>query len=258
MGLFHRPRAQQPHAATGTAPGVLGSGLHILMPAPLAQAAVDLEAAMATFRPRQYPELPRLVPAGWTWVGEDASRPDGVWCGGDGANAPIIVSLRGVHAETDVGLYPLGDGDERLSAPGLTALAGFLRGSAARRVAPAGTIALGPPPIPADLLEEMLRAARRPPTAANVDAVGRMFVTQVKLKASQFVQNSAGHDRAMAYLDRWALLRGDHLEVARGVLADLCGWDATVIPYVQDIPLRMRAIMLHAVDRPGTFWVEVK
>lgn len=47
-------------------------------------------------------------------------------------------------------------------------------------------------------------------------------------------------------------------KVARGVLADLCGWDATVIPYVQDIPLRMRAIMLHAVDRPGTFWVEVK
>lgn len=64
MGLFHRPRAQSrtAPAATGTAPGVLGSGLHILMPAPLAQAAVDLEAAMATFRPRQCPNCPDSCP----------------------------------------------------------------------------------------------------------------------------------------------------------------------------------------------------
>lgn len=226
---------------------------------------------MEAIRPRQYPELPRLVPAGWRWVGDEAERPEGMWVGADGDNAPIGITVREVegHPEdgtdgqrggpTDLGIYPLGSGDGRLHAAAVRVLVQQMPGAAEAqsRVAPPGTIVLEAPPIPADLLAGMLRAAGRAVTPGNVDVLGQMFVTQVKLKASQFIQNSVGHERAMAYLDRWALLRGGHLDIARAVLADLCSWNASVIPYAQDIPLRMRAIMLQVVGTPGTFWDDV-
>lgn len=240
-------------------PGLMGSGLLVALPGTPSDAIAAVEAAMETFRPRQYPELPRLVPAGWRWVGADADRPAEVWVGADRDNTPVLVTVRPAERHTEVGFYPWGSADERLHSAGLNALLAKVPGAAdaPSRVAPGGTIVLGPPPIPGDLLEGMLRAAGRAVTPSNVDVIGQMFVTQVKVKASQFIQNSASQASALAFLDRWALLRGGHLDVARGVLAELCAWDATVIPYTQDIPLRMRAIMLQVIDTPGTFWDDV-
>lgn len=234
----------------------LGVGAELMVSAHAPQVREVVEEILSAARPRQYPQLPRLVPAGWTWLGTPAEQPALGYAGVDAGSRPIFVALKDQGGATQCWLFP---GDPSRGDP-LPELIEALRQRvpvASTTPAPAGLVGLTAPPIPDSLVEDVITATARTVSPANRSAVGDMFLTQVKFKAAQTIQNAQDHTRAVAYLDTWATVRGGPLVVARTVLEDLCRWDPTVTAYLQDWPLRMRAILIHAAEQPGTFWDQI-
>lgn len=231
----------------------LGAGTEVLVREEPKRVRDVVEDLLAATRPRQYPELPRLVPAGWVWLGETPEHPEVGYAGVDIENRPVFVAFTVQGGATQCRFFAgdPGRGDpltelidqlgQRISVASTTPLS-------------AGLVGLTAPPISDSLVEDVITATARTVTPANRAAVGDMFLTQVKFKAAQIIQNGHGHARAVDFLDAWAALRGGPLVVARAVLDDLCRWDPTVTAYVQDWPLRMRAILIQAAGQPGTFW----
>lgn len=43
----------------------------------------------------------------------------------------------------------------------------------------------------------------------------------------------------------------------RGVFEDLIAWNPTVLPYIQQLPTRIRALLLEHVEVQGSVWSEL-
>lgn len=123
---------------------------------------------------------------------------------------------------------------------------------------PPGLVSVTAPPIPDGIIDEILEKADRAPSPENTSLVGNTFLTMIKLKASQIVELNHGNQRASEYLDRWSMLHGSPVQVARIVLAEACQLEPGATPYMQDFPMRVRAVMLKSRQEPGSFWDDVQ
>jgi hypothetical protein len=255
MRFFGPRRARRLATSAAAPPPVLAltAGAEIAVSQTPAQVREVLEDLLAAGRPRQYPQLPRVVPAGWVWLGASHEHPAVGYAGVDAGSRPVFVALKDQGGATQCRLFP---GDPSRGDPLPELLDQFRQRVAVVSEAPVppGVVGLTAPPISDSLVEDVITSTARTLSPATRTAVGEMFLTQIKFKAAQIIQNGQDHARAVEYLDAWATLRGGSLVAARAVLDDLCRWDPTVTAYLQDWPLRMRAILIQAAAQPGTFW----
>lgn len=256
MGLFSR---SQPTPTSRGIPGRLGPGRRIRVEAQLEQVADALESIVETYKPRQYPELPRVVPAGWTWLGLDEDRPDLVNSAVNHIGDPLYITLKSIPRETECGIFdPLGRGDGRVLSSLVRDLERRMPSIRSAEPFPPGTLVMAPPPIANGIIDDILVTAGRSLTGNNRTAIADAFLTNVKLKAAQAIEVKSDRAEALKSLDEWARIPGEPLAVAAAVLQYVADWDIRLVPYIQDFPLRVRAVMVRNSHTAGSFWDDLR
>jgi hypothetical protein len=249
MGIFGRRKQ-------AVAPKVvppLGSGRRLRSDQGIQACLFNLEQILWSYRQPQYPEMPAYFVPGWTWSSSEAA-PDAVVCCADSQDRFLLIAMWNSSERAEIGLFPLGSGDDRLQAmpvighwkqkdPSLTSI-GTL---------PADLITLAPPIVPETYCAELIGQRGFPPTEMNLAIGWATICQQFAIKAMQFI---ASKDRRAA--DRFVESHGSdypsHAD-AQQILNDLADWDFRVLPYMQDIPMRIRALLL-SMDH-ATLWEQL-
>lgn len=242
MGLFERNKRQADAVGRPAAQGIarLGPGRRIRSSEGFDSAFRTLCDVVESYGPRQYAELPRLVAAGWDWSGTPSERPDAVFSGTMQDGYPGFATLRTTPAGTEAGVYDLAGemtlpliGQWKQRDPSLTSIGQVEAG-----------LALTAPPVPGDYVEELVGRLGLEPTDQNRTSVAADLRQGFILKAVTFMQNESP-----SVADRFIQ---DHSQAPLGVdglsqiLHSLAHWKVGVIPYIQDVPPRVRAVVLEA------------
>ncbi|MCZ2826091.1 MULTISPECIES: hypothetical protein [unclassified Modestobacter] len=194
--------------------------------------------------------MPALAPAGYTWLG-DGAEPDRVVTFSDGDGSPIIATFWERGDATEAGLFPLGSGDDRLQRlPIIGHWKQQDRSLSSTGVLPDGLLRYDVPELPADYVADILMTGSYPISNHNQ----RIMLTQVaimfKLKAYQLISSQD------------QLLGSRFIEEHDGaspqqVLEDLGSWDHDVVPYIQDIPGRIKGLLLENTAE-GNAWKDLE
>lgn len=241
-------RAERQLATTRTALGAppMGAGQRLRSARSVAGCLDTLEVVIDAFRSRAYVHLPVFDVAGAEWTGPGAA-PDQVVSFDDVQGELVVVALWTVEGGTRIGLFPLGGDDRGLSA--LLLVARWRRYDASLTpdgVMPGGQLTLRSPAVPEGFVAETLRLGELPHTPRNVELVGTKLTEMVLLKAMQLIASgdeAAATRFAEAHADRAGSFEA-HMQT---ILDDLGAWNAGVLPYVQGVATRCRAILLDAL-----------
>lgn len=248
MGLFTGAKRQQAGdvALAGTAP--LASGRRLRSSRKPEECAEILQQVFDGYRPRRHPSMPPLVPTGIRWMSADGT-PSIAVSGSDEADDFLLFTLADAGGGTEAGIFPLGSGDQRLR---LSAVGHWKQRDASLSsigtFAP-NTVRLTPPPIADSLVDETLRAAGCQLTPANRAKIAETFTMMFLVKCQEFVSSREGARGAERFLALhkqradWSSLTGP----LRSALQLLAEWEKGVLPYIQDLPLRCRALLLEDV-----------
>ena len=266
MGLFSRRTPAETAPVTVPAPShpgslTLSSGRRLSANMSGPDMMSVIAEVMDAQRPRSYPTLPHLVQAGSSWLGDPSAQPNAVACGievpGDGS--PIFISFRSTTSGCEVGLFPLGAGDERLNLPLVGLIKQRVPSLSSVGLFPAGTLAITRPTIRPDTLETTLTAAGRQYNASNEALIAEVFINMVKTKVLQFIEALSGPHAASELARSWTSSAGEDSSIAgaQKVLDAGAVQCPAMIPYIQDLPLRVRAVMLTSVNESGSFWARI-
>lgn len=248
MGIFSRKR--EPVVARRP---TLGEGRHLRTTLPVDRAVEAFGTALSRLREPQYPEMPFLHVPGWTWLGPAAERPRTARVGYQQDKEFLFATFSEDGAGTSVGLFPLSMGDEQFLVSAWKQLDSSL--SSMGRL-PAGLISLDSPPVDPGIVAEMLAKEGRPASSHNLAVVGDMFTRQIVLKLYQFLE-SEDPRAARAFADRHQPRSDGSVDVAQKALEEFAAMMPRALPYMQDITMRIRAIMLQSHEGQGTFWDDV-
>jgi hypothetical protein len=246
MRLFSRgskPPEERTHPApraVGSPSAKLGLGRRIRSSKTLEDVHIDLLQVLESYGPRQYPELPRLVPSGWAWSGSATQKPTVVVSGTMQDGYPGFVSLRPTPEGTEAGIYDLAG---EMTLP----LVGHWK-QRDRSLTSIGQVdaalAITAPPVPDDYVDELIErlglTANQDNWAKAAAELHQMFVLKAITfmeKEPQSVKNAFIADHSNAPLG---------VDGLRLILESLRRWNERVIPYAQDIPPRVRALILEA------------
>lgn len=202
--------------------------------------------------------LPYVVP-GWQWNGAPGYEhpPVKVVTCSDTDDYPLSIAFWAGPSgafRTEMGLFPLGSRDERLAAmpfvghwkqhdPSLNSAGVF----------PQGLIALTPPPIPDNYVEEILSAAGCSLTPSNIEALSRDLGYMYLIKAWEFIKSKDAR-AADIFVDRHGYSGDPMVQQIRGVLSDLVTWNHQLLAYIQDLPMTIRAFVLEHKPDSGSTW----
>ncbi|MEJ8278266.1 hypothetical protein [Pseudonocardia spirodelae] len=222
------PGGEDP-ADTGVA--VLGSGRRL-------RTMLDLPGCLALLEqladpPR--PGIPPVLPATWQWR-DDAPAPEASVSFTAGGTV-IVAAFWPEPDRTVFGLYPVDDGPDRLIIPLIGHWKQIDTSLGSIGTLDAGTYGLLPPrPVPG-LVPDILTAAGLPVEPAGLADVGERMQRMVLGRAGQFL---AVRDATLA-----ARFAEEHRTSDPDViLRALAVWDPGVVPHLQDLYFRARAILL--------------
>lgn len=266
MGLFNRrtpAEAVRVAAPAQSHPGslTLSSGRRLGASVSGPDMMSVISEIMDAQRPRSYATLPHFVQAGSRWLGDQSVHPNAVACGievpGDGS--PIFISFRTTTSGCEVGLFPLGAGDDRLNLPLVGLIKQRVPSLSSLGLFPSGTLAITSPAIRPDTFQSTLTAAGRQNSASNEALIAEVFTNMVKTKVLQFAEALSGPHTASEIArgvnssqDAEASIAGAQKILHAG--AEQC---PAMIPYIQDLPLRVRAVMLASMNDLGSFWARI-
>lgn len=254
MGFFRRMTAS--YASEQPAVPPMGSGRRLRSDLAIADCLTTLDGLLRSYREPKYPQMPSYVPVEWVWNSPE-TPPSTVVSFTDADDDFLLAAFWPVGDGSELALFPLGSGDERLQ--GMAIIGNWKRfdGSLSSiGVVPGGTITLAAPLLPDDYLEEIVAAAGFPVAPRNVLLIGEKVAQSFLIKAIQFLSTES--DAAAARFQRTHVFDGGEIdEFCQSLLDDLVASHPGMLPYVQDLPARVRAILLDAVDAPGSFWEQL-
>lgn len=259
MGFFKKlmtsGQTTQPHVVSAA----LGSGRRLRSGLALDDCLSVLATVVQSYHPAKSAyRLPFVVP-GWQWNGAPGYEhpPIKVVSCSDTDDYPLFVAFWAEPSggfRTEMGLFPLGHGDERLAAmpfighwkqhdPSLNSAGVF----------PQGMIAVTPPPIPDGYVAEILTAAGCSLTPSNIDALSRDLAYMYLIKAWELIKSKDAR-AAETFTNRHGYT-GDPMEQQiRGILSDLVAVHHQLLAYIQDLPMTIRAFVLEHKRDSGTTW----
>jgi hypothetical protein len=239
MGLFTRDKNQRGSGANRTPP--MPPGRRLSSDRSPEDCFQVLRQIFDGYRPRRRPDMEPLVPTGIRWAADSA--PLIAVSGDDESNDFVLFTLAPAGRGTEAGIFTLG---------GNLAVAGHWkqRDSSLTSVGswPGGTVYLTPPPIDESLVYGTLDAAGYPATPGNVSKVAQQFTMMFLVKCQEFVsgqEGARGAERFMMTHQRWQQQVSPSLtDLLQAPLRLLADWNPGVLPYVQDLPMRIRSILL--------------
>lgn len=259
MGIFTKSKV--PPAAGNRAPagtGVMGSGRRLRSSLAPQQCAHLLQEIFEGYRPRQYPELPRLVSTGIQWTSQERA-PVFALSGEDQSDDFLLFTFAAVPEGTHAGLFPLGTGDARLTLPVVGHWKMRDNSLTSTGTWPAATVRLTPPPVTDQLVDSTLAAANYPATPANRQQLATMMFDMFLTKCWEFIRSQSGEEVANRFVDaqrraaEWNSLTGP----IRTALQALAEWNAGVLPYVQDLPYRVHSLLMEAARKDAGVWAHM-
>lgn len=238
MGLFSRRRAADTTPQQGTdriRPSfTFGRKLRTdLSP----ESTIDLlEGLAGTYRNRQYPELPLVCPA-TARVAPGVPTPEHFVHLRDQAGEYFFLSI---WPDRSMALFALAQNDLdqttlfghwKMRDPSLTSIG---------RADP-GMVGLGASQVAANYVEEILAKVGYPVTAANTAALAAYLGEMFLLKAAQFIEEGLTQPA-----DRFVASHRPITSVVdiQQICTDLAAIPGMRLPYIQDEPYRVRALVL--------------
>lgn len=192
--------------------------------------------------PTRYQHMPTLYEAAVTWYGGQP-LPNGAWTCTYAGDEVFVFVVWAQTSGTEIGLFPLGGSEESLNTPliGQWKQADQSLRSIGR--IESGQLTLLTPEVGVDYFEDILRLAGKPVTPGNVATIAEQVNQMFAAKAYEYISGVGRDERAATrFVDnhRW---NGD-IGLPQKVLADLGEWNYQVVPYIQDLPWRVRGILL--------------
>lgn len=265
-------QANTTSTSTGTPSIGLGSGRRLRSDLPLADCVAHLKAIVAGYEPpngtlvESIPYREPLVTPGWRWGGRPSEQPSQVVYFHDGGGEATFAAFTPIaEGGTQIGIFPLGTGDQRLTPMPIT---GHWKQRDASLTStgtiPAEQLIVLPPPAPENLADDILTTSGYAFTFDNVLAVmmncrrlilfiaHQFIASEDPRRADQFVKSHSDSD--IDDIDRSVRGNGGNAErdYYQNVLDDLGRWNPVVLFYIQDLPMKVRAITLTAIVTTGT------
>jgi hypothetical protein len=219
----------------------LSTGLQLHSSRSTDEAFDILEGRLERDQPRSHPELPHVVPCGHRWNG-GGPEPERVVCFTADGDEFVVVAAWPLDDGCELGLFVLGAAGADRHVPIVTTWQLADRSLTITGSFPPKSISLTEPPVPADYVEEIVRTAGFATTRANIAAMGEWVIELHLIKAQEYI-NSQSRQQAARFV-------ADHRGPTdpQTVLRDLGNWNSSVIPHIQDLPVRIRAMLVE----PGT------
>jgi hypothetical protein len=250
MGLFKK-RTETPTGQPGTAP--LGSGRRLRSSLSGLDCLSALNEIVGSYRQPTYEHLPLVIEPGWAWTGVDEDPPTQAVSCGDQNDDFLLIALWPQPQGTNLGLFPLGGGDDRLS--GLPIVGHWKQRDSSLSsigLVPSGRIRLAAPVLAENYCSEILQAGGYPDTESNREATCGLVNQMMLVKAHSFL--STGDSQAAdRFVDGHRWIPGSGIQGPQSILSGVCVAMPGVLPYIQDLPLRVRAILLDNQGE-GSFW----
>jgi hypothetical protein len=256
MGLF-RKRVRSDETSQTRVP-LFGSGRRLRSEHTLTDCLTNLEASIFSYRPPSSAYRPAYVFPGWRWHVLQEKSPETVISFNDSNDNFLLAAFWPDRGGTECVLFPLGSGDERLlSLPIIDHW--HYRNPSLRSIGviPEGQIALAPPHVSDRFFDEILKVAGFPSTPNKLETLGMKIGEMFLARSHQFM---ASHDPGSAdrFIQSHRYNGGSLQKFCQSVLDDLAAWNPDVLPYIQDTPMRARAIALEVVGVPGSMWDELE
>ncbi len=229
---------------------LFGSGRRLRSERTLIDCLTTLETSIFSYRPPESAYRSAYVFPGWRWHGLQEKPPETVISFNDSNNDFLLAAFWSDRSGTECVLFPLGNGDERLlSLPIIDHW--HYRDPSLRSIGviPGGQIALAPPLVPDQFFDEILKIANFPSTPFNLETLGMEIGKMFLARAHQFI---ASYDPGSAdrFIQSHRYNGGSLQNFCQSILDDLAAWNPDVLPYVQDTPMRVRAIVLELAKAP--------
>jgi hypothetical protein len=251
MALFGKRDSSNP-AESGTGKVPLASGLRLSSSLVLGALRRVLHDAVGAYRRPPYEHTPLIYPPGYLWLSGD-THPSEVLAFDDVDKSVVTAALWAREVGTEIGLFPLGSGDERL--PGLAVVREMKQLDPSLTLVgtyPPKTIALIAPRITEQFLSNLVAMAGYPARPRNLEIADAKLAGMFRIKAWEFI-NSRDPRTAKRFV-------ADHENAsAQRVLDDLAMWNPGVIPYIQELPHRVQGIVLEGeAASTGHFWEDME
>jgi len=258
MGLFARERRLP---ETDADPPVLGPGRVLTSALDLDGCLRALDRTLLSFRVPEYTHLPTFTKAAWAWNGEPALAPAIVVICADLPGDYVLVALWPGASGSRIGLVPLSGEDQQAGDMESAMLAAWRqRDSSLSRTASdlrAGLLRLVPPILPAGYAEEIVAAAGYRPTRRNTQIITRTAGSLFLGRAQLFIEQR--EPRAARRFVRRHPLRPPLNEAAlQQIIDELARSDPGLLPYIQWLPVRTRAMMLELSLDADSFWGDLE
>jgi hypothetical protein len=254
MGLFTR---KQRLPETTADPPILGPGRTVTSALDLDGCLRALDQTLMSFRVPEYTHLPTFTKASWAWTGEPALAPAIVVICADLPGDHLLVALWPDGGGTRIGLVPLGGEDQQAGDMESAMLAAWRqRDSSLARMAGdlgAGLLRLVAPLLPAGYAEEIVAAAGYRPTRPNTQIITRI-ARGLLLGWTQLFIDQREPRAARRFVRRHSLRQPVNDADLQQIIDDLARVDPGLLPYLQWLPVRTRALMLEFSQDPNSFW----
>jgi len=257
MGQF---TTGKPTSTTPRGQAPLGSGIRLRSHRTPQDCAALLEEIFSTYRSPVHKGMPLLSRAGVRWTAQE-DKPTACRSGFDRDTHFLLITL-GAAADgtTEAGIFPLGSDDGQQRHPVVDHWKVRDSSLTSAGTWPAGSAWLTRPPITDGFIDSMLATAGYPATHSNqlriADLVFRMMLT----KCDEFIQVRQSKAVARRFSEA-QLARTDWssspVRPLRALMQALAEWDTDFLPYMQDVPPRMRAVALAATTIPRSIWHEL-
>ena len=242
MGIFSKKAPAQTSSARPSAR--IGAGIRLSSDRDGAASATTLEALLASYRTPRYQHLPSHITPGWEWRGPAGDQPDAVVQFEDGNDDITWAFVWSRPSGSEIGLVSLG-GDGDLVASQWQALDPSLTRTGSLD---AGLAVLLPPPVTQDLYRRTLAAAGFPATPANLTDIGRQSCVMYAIKADELIRRKDPRAADRFGRDHAWQPGTSYVDLGQQIFDDMARWNMGVLPYLQQLPERVRAIILEPSD----------
>jgi hypothetical protein len=250
---------EQRRSGTGAGPPALGPGLAVTSALDPAGCLRALGRTLLSFGVPEYTHLPTFTGVSWDWTGDPvrAPAPQTVIICADRTGDDLLAAFWPESGGSRIGLLPLTGGDEQAGRLGSSLLAAWrLRDTSLSGAAgglEAGLIRLAPPTVPGGYAEEIVAAAGYRPSRRNTQIVLRTAGSLFLARAQQFIEHRQPR-AARRFMRRHSLPEPMNALALQEILDDLAGSDPGLLPFLQWMPVRTRALLLECCQDRGTFW----
>ena len=252
MDLFSREQCRPGATAQARVPG---PGIALTSALDQDGCLRALGRTLLGFRVPEYTHLPPFTQASWAWNGEPGQAPEMLLICIDRTGDYVLVALWPGSRGCRIGLLPLGaDQPAGLECSLLTAW----RQRDISLSMPTGDLAAGlitliPPVLPPGWVAEIVSAGGYRPTRRNTQVAARAAGSLFLGRAELFIEHRKPR-AARRFVRRHSWRQPTNEAALQEIIDDLARLDPGVLPYLQWLPVRTRAMMLELVRDRDTFW----